>query len=106
MKVFIYLIVATSILQFLASHLSMNFRGSSRAYYSYLSFISGFGALLTYALFIWACFITTWWIPIVAYAVGWIIEIFIPPFSFLELIASILFPFAFLASTILLALGI
>ena len=106
MKVFIYLIAATSILQFLAAHLYMNFKGSSRAYYSYLSLITGFGGLLKYALFIWACFVTTWWIPIVAYLVAWFVSMFIPPFPKLELIASLLFPFTTLASIILLVLNI
>lgn len=106
MKVFIYLIAVTSILQFLAAHLYMNFKGSSRAYHSYLSLISGFGAFLTYALFVWACFVTTWWIPIAAYAVAWMLKIFIPPFPTIELIASFLFPISALASIVLLVLNI
>lgn len=105
LKIFIYLIAITSILQTLAAHLCANFHGASRLYYSYLRSIAGIGGLVTYALFIWACFLTTWWIPPVAYMVAWVIKTLIPPFFKLEFIASILFPLALSASIVFLILG-
>lgn len=106
MKIFIYLIALTSILQFLSAHLHMNFKGRSKLIFNYLGLIAGLGGFLTYALFIWACFITTWWIPIAAYAVSWLIKILIPPIPKLELLASALFPVAAVTSIVLLILGI
>lgn len=105
MKIFIYLIALTSILQFLSAHLYTNFRGSSNSFYDYLGWIAGLGGFLTYGLFIWACFITTWWIPIAAFAIAWVVKILIPPIPKLELLASALFPIAAVLSIILLILG-
>lgn len=104
MKLFIYLISLSSILQFLSAHLYVNFKGKSRVYYDYLGFTTGIGGFITYGLFIWACFMTTWWIPIAAFAISWIAKILIPPIPRLELFASALFPLTVISSIILLIL--
>lgn len=106
MKLFVYLVAITSILQFLTAHLYMNFNGSSKSFYNYLGWITGLGGFLTYGLFIWACFMTTWWIPIAAFAVSWAIKIMIPPIYTIELFASVLFPISLVVSIILLILGV
>ena len=106
MKIFIYLIALTSILQFLSAHLYMNFKGSSDSFHGYLGLIAGIGGFLVYGLFIWACFMTTWWIPIIAFVASWVIKILIPPIPKLELLASLLFPFAVISSIVLLILGV
>lgn len=106
MKSFIYLISATSILQFLSAHLYANFKGSSKPLYDYLSIVTGLGGFAVYGLFIWACFLTAWWIPIIAYAISFIVKILIPPIPIIEAIASFLFPLSFATSIVLLILQI
>lgn len=106
MKIFIYTLVVTGVLQFLTAHLCSNFRGSSKAFFNYLNVCTGIGGFATIALFIWACFLTTWWIPIAAYGVRFIIQTITPPIPILEVIASWLFPISFITTVILLILNI
>lgn len=106
MKTFIYFLVVTGILQFLTAHLYTQFRGNSKAFFNYLSICAGIGGFATIGLYIWACFITTWWIPIAAYGVKFIIQTFMPPIPILELIASWLFPISFIATCVLMIINV
>lgn len=106
MKLFIYFLVLTGVLQFLTAHLCTQFRGGSKAFFNYLNVCAGIGGFATIGLFIWACFLTTWWIPIAAYGVKFIIQTLIPPIPILELVASWLFPASFIATVVLLILQI
>ena len=106
MKIFIYLLVLTGVLQFLTAHIYAQFNGSSKRFYDYLNICTGIGGFATIALFIWACFITTWWIPIAAYGVKFVIQTVFPPIPILEIVASYLFPVSFVTTVLLLILQI
>lgn len=106
MKIFIYTLVITRTLHFGAAHLSTCFRGSSRTMLNYLHFVTGIGGYATIALFIWACFITTWWLPIVAYVATIFLNVIVPKNVMVELACSLLFPVAFITSAVLMALNI
>lgn len=106
MKIFIYILVLTKLLQFGTAHLSTCFRGSSRVLFNYIHFCTGIGGFATIALFIWACFITTWWVPIAAYLASILLSVIVPKNVMAELICSFLFPLAFIASVVLIVLNI
>lgn len=101
-KAYIYLLVITEVLQFLTAHLYRNFKGSSKVVLNYLAFCAGVGGLATLGIFIWACFLTTWWIPIAAYGAAFIIKTLIPPIPIVEIVASWIFPISLIVTIILL----
>lgn len=96
----------TSVMQALAAHLYVNFRGSSRSAYMYLSIVGGLGGLLTFVLFIWACFLTTWWIPVLAYIIAYFAGCFVPRFFLIEIASALLFPIVYIAAIVCILLGI
>ena len=106
MKVFIYTLVITRMLHFGAAHLSTCFRGSSRTVQNYLHFVAGIGGYATIALFILACFVTTWWVPIATFAATIFLNALVPKSAMVEFICSLLFPIAFIASAVLIALNL
>lgn len=65
MKIFIIILFFTGWTQLLTTSLYKKFRGSSCSFTEYLSLCTGLGGFATIGLFIWACFMTLWWIPLV-----------------------------------------
>lgn len=101
MESFIITLFLTIVCNFFAMRRYKEFRGASRTLYNYLMFSSGIGTTLVYIAVIVCCFLTTWWIPIVAFIVARLVCIVIPLNIWGELICSILWPL-FLISTIIL----
>ncbi len=106
MNLFIITLILAHIAQFYCARMYVNFSGASRSLYNYYLFTSGIGKVIVIALFIWACFLTTWWIPIVAYVIAMKLGIILPPSFKLEFSISLLYPLFVLASIVLLALNI
>lgn len=72
---FVYLIAIAEACHSCVMSARKNFRGASMAAFDFLSFCTGFGAIALWGLIIWACFLTTWWHPLVASFIGGLIYI-------------------------------
>ena len=101
MESFIITLALTIICNFFAMRRYKEFKGASRKLYDYLLFSSGIGTTLVYISTITACFITTWWIPIVAFLLARVIAVVIPLNFWGEMICALLWP-VFLIITVLL----
>lgn len=104
MKPFIITLALTIICNFFALRRYKRFSGASKILYNYLMFSSGIGTLLVYISVIASCFLTTWWIPIVAFVVARFIAIIIPLKFIGELICAMLWPIFFITTIILMFL--
>lgn len=106
MKIFIIILFFTGWTQLLTTSLYKKFRGSSCSFTEYLSLCTGLGGFATVGLFIWACFMTLWWIPLVTFFFKAIAYAVTPPSFRLEITAAVLFPVLFIASIVLLSMNI
>lgn len=105
MKAFIITLLLTKICNFYAARRYKNFHGNSKHMYNYLLFSSGFGVLIVDVLFVWACFITTWWIPIVAFFIAYLIAPHIVPCNLIaEFVCALLWAVFLVISVILMLL--
>lgn len=101
MKPFIITLALSIFCNFFAMRRYKSFNGASRRIYNFLEFSSGFGTALVYLICVVSCFLTTWWIPIVAFFVAHIIAIIIPLNFWGEMVCAFLWPLFFVATIIL-----
>lgn len=101
MDSFIITLALTVICNFFAMRRFRGFNGASSSAYYYLMFSANIGTLLVYGLVIASCFITTWWVPLLAVLIANVIEIVIPLNSWGELICALLWPVFFVATILL-----
>lgn len=77
------------------------FHGASRKLFNYLEFSAGIGTLMVYIMVAVSCFITMWWVPLVAALAATLIFIIIPINIWGEMICACLWPVFFLLTIIL-----
>jgi len=105
MKAFIITLMLSKICNFYAARRYREFRGSSKHMYNYLLFSTGIGGLIVDVAFVWACFLTTWWIPIAAFFVAYLIAPYVVPCNLIaEFVCALLWAVFFIISVILMLL--
>lgn len=73
--------------------------------YNYLLFSTGLGGLLIDAAFVWACFLTTWYLPIVAFFIAYLIAPWIIPCNIMaEFVCALIWPVFLIISITLMIL--
>ncbi|MFG6425867.1 hypothetical protein [Lepagella muris] len=106
MKLFIWALCITSFLQFFTARYAKDFNGASVGMFNYLNFMTWFVGFTIYGLLIWSCFLTTWWVPIAAFGVTFVVKVVFPPLPGLELVSAFLLPIAYLTSIVFLIMQI